>query len=118
MKLYGIPNCNTVKKARDWLERHNIEIEFHDFKKHGLDATTVQNWLKQTDWSKQVNRSGLTWRGLPEERKQQICDDASALQLMLEKPSVIKRPLLEQDDKLLHAGFDEAAYAKFFNLKT
>ena len=116
MKLYGIPNCNTVKKSRDWLAQHNIAVEFHDFKKHGLDVAMAQQWLKQTEWSNLINRSGLTWRGLPEERKQQISDNASALTLMLEKTSVIKRPLLEKNGKLLHIGFDEAAYTKIFNL--
>ena len=116
MKLYGIPNCNTVKRSRDWLAQHNITVEFHDFKKQGLDAATAQQWLKQADWSKLINRSGLTWRGLSEERKQQILDNASALKLMLEKTSVIKRPLLEKNGKLLHIGFDEAAYTKIFNL--
>ena len=115
MKLYGIPNCNTVKKARDWLAHHAIAVEFHDFKQHGLDATIAQGWLEQTDWSKLINRSGLTWRGLPENRKQQICDNAAALALMLEKPSVIKRPLLTQNTKLLHVGFEPAAYSKIFN---
>lgn len=118
MKLYGIANCSTVKKARDWLAQHDIAIEFHDFKKHGLDAETAQNWLKQDAWNKLVNRSGLTWRALPDERKQQVCDGASAAQLMLEKTSVIKRPLLEQNGKLLHVGFDAAAYSKIFNLKS
>lgn len=116
MKLYGIPNCNTVKKSRDWLAQHHIAVEFHDFKKQGLDAETAQQWLKQAEWSKLINRSGLTWRGLPEERKQQILDNASALALMLEKTSVIKRPLLENNSKLLHIGFDEAAYTKIFSL--
>ncbi len=116
MKLYGIPNCNTVKKARDWLSSHDIAVEFHDFKKHGLSASIAQPWLQQAEWSKLVNRSGLTWRGLPEERKQQIVDDASALALMLEKTSVIKRPILEQDGRILHIGFDETAYTKIFNL--
>ena len=116
MKLYGIPNCNTVKKARDWLARHGIDIEFHDFKKHGLTAGTAQSWLAQSDWSKLINRNGLTWRGLPDERKQQVCDSASAQALMLENTSVIKCPLLEHDGKLLHIGFDEAAYTKIFNL--
>ncbi len=115
MKLYGIPNCNTVKKSRDWLKQHDITVEFHDFKKQGLDADTVQNWLQQTDWSKLINRSGLTWRGLPEERKQQICDNDTAMTLMLEKPSVIKRPLLTRKSKLLHIGFDEAAYTNIFH---
>ncbi|HUV99984.1 MAG TPA: arsenate reductase [Gallionella sp.] len=117
-RLYGIPNCNTVKKARDWLAQHDIAVEFHDFKKLGLDASIAQNWLQQADWTKLINRSGLTWRGLPEERKQGIHDATAALALMLEKSSVIKRPLLEQNGKLLHVGFDEAAYSSIFNLHT
>jgi Spx/MgsR family transcriptional regulator len=115
MKLYGIPNCNTVKKARDWLAQHDIAVEFHDLKKHGVDTAAAQKWLQQEDWTRLVNRSGLTWRGLPDQRKQEVCDAPSALALMLEKPSVIKRPLLEQNGKLLHVGFDEATYSKIFN---
>ncbi len=117
-KLYGIPNCNTVKKARDWLAQHDIPVEFYDFKKHGLDISIAQNWLQQADWEKLVNRSGLTWRGLPEQRKQSIQNAKTALALMLEKTSVIKRPLLEQNGKLVHIGFDEAAYSKIFNPRT
>jgi arsenate reductase len=117
-KLYGIPNCNTVKKARDWLAQHDIAFEFHDFKKLGLDAAIAQNWLQQTDWTSLINRSGLTWRGLPEQRKQSIQDAHAALALMQEKTSAIKRPVLEQNGKLLHVGFDEAAYAKLFKLKS
>lgn len=115
-KLYGIPNCNTVKKARDWMAQHGIAVEFHDFKKRGLDDAIARNWLQQADWTKLVNRSGLTWRGLPEQRKQGIQDATAALALMLEKTSIIKRPVLEQNGKLLHVGFDEAAYSKIFNL--
>ncbi len=116
MKLYGISNCSTVKKARDWLAQHDIVVEFHDFKKSGLDNATAQAWLRQTDWTKLVNRSGLTWRGLPEQRKQAIQDAPAAMALMLEKTSVIKRPVLEKNGKLLHVGFDAAAYSKIFNL--
>ncbi|MFZ5501946.1 MAG: ArsC family reductase [Pseudomonadota bacterium] len=115
MKLYGIPNCGTVKKARTWLAQQNISVEFHDFKKHGLDDATAQNWLQQSGWETLLNRKGLTWRGLSDERKQQIADNPSALALMLEKTSVIRRPLLEKDGRLLHIGFDEAAYRKIFN---
>jgi arsenate reductase len=115
MKLYGIPNCATVKKARDWLSQHHVEVEFHDFKKQGLDAKTAQRWLNQTDWTKLINRSGMTWRKLPEQRKQLVQDAPSALALMLEKTSVIKRPLLEQGDKLLHVGFEESAYSKILD---
>ena len=112
MKLYGIKNCNTVKKARDWLAQHDIAVEFHDFKKHGLDTVIAQSWLQQADWTRLINRSGLTWRGLPEQRKKLLQDAASALALMIEKTSVVKRPVLEKNGKLLHIGFDEAAYSK------
>jgi arsenate reductase (glutaredoxin) len=115
-KLYGIPNCSTVKKAREWLAQRGIAVEFHDFKKHGLDAATAQAWLRQTDWARLINRSGLTWRGLPEQRKQNIHDSASALALMLEKTSVIKRPVLERNGMLQYVGFDEAVYSRIFNL--
>jgi arsenate reductase len=115
-KLFGIANCSTVKKARLWLEEHGIAAEFHDFKKLGLEQAVALNWLKQADWSGLINRSGLTWRGLPEQRKQSVHDASSALALMMEKTSVIKRPVLEQNGKLLCVGFDEAAYSRIFNL--
>ena len=115
MKLYGIPNCDTVKKARTWLSAHGIAVEFHDFKKQGLSAELAQSWLKQTSWEQLINRKGMTWRGLGEVQKT-IADNTGAQQLILDKTSLIKRPLLEQDGKLLHIGFDEAAYRKIFNL--
>lgn len=117
IKLYGIPNCGTVKKARDWLTQHEIEVEFHDFKKSGLNLEIAQNWLKQRDWSDLINRKGLTWRSLSDEQKQNVSDDTSALTLMTEKTSVIKRPVLEQDGRLLHIGFDTLAYTEIFNKK-
>ena len=89
--LYGIPNCDTVKKARTWLADHGQAFEFHDFKKQGLDRATVAGWLEQVGWEVLVNRKGTTWRNLPEERRMQVVDKASALELMLENPSVIKR---------------------------
>ncbi|MGC2165788.1 MAG: arsenate reductase [Gallionella sp.] len=116
MKLYGIPNCNTVKKARDWLDTNGIPVEFHDFKKHGLDPRTVENWLKQADWPTLINRKGMTWRKLPEQRRQLVHDAPAALVLMLEHNSVIRRPMLEQNGTLLHVGFDESAYSTLFNL--
>jgi len=115
IKLYGIPNCDTVKKARTWLQSHHIAVEFHDFKKHGLSEALAQSWLKQTSWELLINRKGMTWRGLTDEQKS-ITDNKAAQQLMLDKTSVIKRPLIEQDGKLLHIGFDEASYKKIFNL--
>jgi Spx/MgsR family transcriptional regulator len=114
MKLYGIPNCNTVKKARTWLDEHGIAYEFHDFKKLGIDETTLKNWLNQTNWEKLVNRAGMTWRGLSDTEKAAVIDNDSAIKLMIEKNSVIKRPLLVKDEKILNLGFDEDSYRKLF----
>lgn len=110
MKLYGIPNCNTVKKARDWLDQHAVAYEFHDFKKLGLDTATGQAWLQQYPWEKLVNRSGMTWRNLTDAEKNAIIDTPSALALMQSKTSVIKRPVLVNADKILALGFNEAEY--------
>lgn len=114
MRLYGIPNCNTVKKARAWLAEQGIEMPFHDFKKSGVDAALLQGWMKQTGWEKLLNRQGTTWRQLPDEVKQHTSDEAAALALMLEKPSIIKRPVLEVEGRV-HVGFDADTYARLFN---
>lgn len=114
MKLYGIPNCNTVKKARDWLEEHAIAYEFHDFKKLGLDTATAQSWLQQFPWEKLVNRSGMTWRNLSDTEKNTVVDAKSALDLMQEKTSVIKRPVMVKNDKIIALGFNETEYAQLF----
>ena len=114
MRLYGIPNCNTVKKARTWLEESRIVYEFHDFKKNGIDAALLNGWLSQLPWEKLVNRAGMTWRNLPDVEKTVVTDTASALTLMLAKCSVIKRPVLVKDGKILQLGFDEAVYRKHF----
>jgi Spx/MgsR family transcriptional regulator len=116
MKLYGIPNCNTVKKARTWLDENSIAYEFHDFKKQGIDEATIKQWLTQSTWDKLVNRAGMTWRNLSDAEKAAVTDNASATQLMLAKTSVIKRPLLVQDSTLLALGFDEATYQELLNI--
>ena len=113
-KLYGIPNCNTVKKARDWLSAHHIAVEFHDFKKQGISEADLNSWLKQIPHEKLINRTGLTWRGLDEKTKNSITDNASAIALMQAKTSLIKRPLLVKDGVILYAGFDESRYAEIF----
>ena len=110
MKLYGIPNCSTVKKARVWLDKNNINYEFHDFKKLGVSQEVINHWLTQQPWEKLVNRAGMTWRKLDDETKASITDNASASALMMEKTSVIKRPILEKDDEILCLGFNEDTY--------
>jgi len=110
MKLYGIPNCDTVKKARTFLEAHGVAYEFHDFKKHGVTSIMLSDWLKQVGWQKLLKKTGPTWGKLPDEVKASIKDDASALALMLEKPNVIKRPVLERNGKVLVTGFTQTDY--------
>ena len=114
MKLYGIPNCNTVKKARDWLAERKITVEFHDFKKQDIEATELANWLSQIPHEKLINRAGLTWRGLDEDTKNSITNDVAAIALMQAKTFVIKRPVLVKDCAVLCVGFDETRYADFF----
>lgn len=110
MQLFGIPNCNTVKKARDWLSEHRIAYEFHDFKKNGVTQSLLEAWLNQQPWEKLVNRAGMTWRNLTEAEKAAVIDAPSAIKLMLEKSSVIKRPVLVKDGKIISLGFTEAAF--------
>lgn len=114
MTLYGIPNCDTVKKARTWLAAQGHDVVFHDFKKQGLERASAAAWLEQLDWKVLVNRKGTTWRNLPEERKAGVTDKASALALVLEQPSVIKRPVLERAGKV-SVGFSDALYQDLFS---
>ena len=111
--LYGIPNCDTVKKARTWLLDNGIDFTFHDFKKQGLTPELVRGWLNDLDWETLVNRKGTTWRNLPDERKASITDADSALALMLEHPSVIKRPVL-QGAGPVSVGFSPDAFGARF----
>lgn len=112
--LYGIPNCDTVKKARTWLDQNGIAYTFHDFKKAGLTPAHVDGWLKQVEWDVLVNRKGTTWRALSDERKAAVNDAASAAALMLESTSVIKRPVLDCNGTT-HIGFSDANYRQIFN---
>jgi arsenate reductase len=109
--LYGIPNCDTVKKARTWLAAHGHEVVFHDFKKDGLERATIAAWLEQLDWEVLVNRKGTTWRKLTDERRASVTDKAGALALMLEMPSVIKRPVLARAGTL-SVGFSDERYSE------
>lgn len=105
--LYGIPNCDTVKKARTWLDAHAIAYTFHDFKKAGVSRELVRGWLNDVEWDVLVNRKGTTWRALPDARKATITDADSATELMIESPSVIKRPVLQAGGKTSVAFSDE-----------
>ncbi|MCU0450317.1 MAG: arsenate reductase [Bernardetiaceae bacterium] len=110
--VYGIPNCDTVKKALAWLKARQIPYQFHDYKKQGLDPARLDGWLAQRPWDQLVNRSGTTWRQLPEGERP--TDVASARALMLRQTSVIRRPLVELDGQIVALGFAEAEYAQRF----
>jgi len=113
MKLYGIPNCTTVKKARTWLDGHACDVAFHDFKNQGVDAAWLRKVVAQTGWQALVNTRGTTWRQLTDAEKAAVIDDASAIALMQAHPSVIKRPVLERNGKY-HLGFAEEQYQALF----
>ena len=112
--LYGIPNCDTVKKARTWLEDQEIAYTFHNFKKDGVTPELINTWLADISWDTLVNRKGTIWRTLPEQRRANITDGVSAMLLMLESPSVIKRPVLFTG-KNTYVGFSDALYQQIFN---
>ena len=106
--LYGIPNCDTVKKARTWLDAHEIAYAFHDYKKAGIDAATLDGWCDRLGWETVLNRAGTTFRKLPEGDRADLTQ-AKAIALMLANPSMIKRPMLVDGDVLL-AGFKADTY--------
>ena len=106
--LYGIPNCDTVKKARAWLAEHGVEVQFHDFKKQGVPEPQLDRWLKTAGWEKLLNRQGTTWRKLDDATKAAVTDAKSARALMLAQPSVIKRPVVEWSASGVTVGFDAA----------
>ena len=110
--LYGIPNCDTMKKARKWLDQHGVDYQFHDFKKLGLEESLLRGWVKELGWEILLNRRGMMWRKVPPEIKDSI-DEKSAIQLMLETPTIIKRPVLDLDRKL-YVGFKEQEYEELF----
>lgn len=117
MKLYGIPNCDTVKKARAWLAAHGVDYEFHDYKKQGVDNGLLAKWMVKAGWDKVINRQGQTWRKLSDIEKAQVTDADSAIKLAQEKPSVIKRPAFEHKGKLI-LGFNENEYQNLFGEKS
>ena len=109
--LYGIPNCDTVKKARTWLTDHGVAYVFHDFKKQGVPAELLPQWLAAVGWQTLVNRKGTTWRKLDDATRDAVTDDASAMTLMLAHPSVIKRPVVSWHNKHISVGFDAEVFA-------
>ena len=102
--LYGIPNCDTVKKARAWLNERAVDYAFHDYKREGIEAAKLRSWSKALGWDRILNRNGITFRKLPDVSKQNL-DEDKAIALMIGQPSMIRRPILEVGNHLA-AGFD------------
>jgi len=110
--LYGIKNCDTMKKARAWLDEHGVAYAFHDYKSAGIERAMLEGWAKKAGWDTLINRAGLTFKKLPEKDKAGITEK-KAIALMLDKPSMIKRPVLDVRGKLT-VGFKPEQYAKLF----
>ena len=112
--LYGIPNCDTMKKARAWLADHDIEYHFHNYKEAGIDEAILRAWVKELGWQTLLNKRGMMWRKVPQAVKEAI-DETSAIALMLETPSIIKRPVLD-DGNVRTVGFTPERYSALFQV--
>lgn len=110
--MYGIPNCDTIKKARTWLEKHKVAFGFHDYKKAGIDKATLEGWARKVGWEMLLNRAGTTFKKLPDADKDNITEK-KAIALMLAQPSMIKRPVLEAKGKIV-VGFKPEQYQALF----
>lgn len=110
MKLYGIPNCNTVKKAQDWLKSNGSDYEFHDFKKKGITAEKLNEWFSIFGWEKVINKAGLTFKKLTKEEQAKINTPEAVVEYLLANTSAIKRPIVEKDGKAILLGFKEDEY--------
>ena len=111
--IYGIKNCDTMKKARSWLDDHGIAYDFHDYKASGIDKATLEHWIGQMGWEILLNRAGTTFRKLPDAQREGL-NEAKAIKLMLEQPSMIKRPVLETGKGAPLVGFKPEAYTQRF----
>ncbi len=114
--LYGIKNCDTVRKARKWLDARGVEYQFHDFREDGVDKDAVAAWIDELGWQNLVNRRSASWKALDEEARSNM-NDATAQQAILSQPTLIKRPLLDTG-KQRYTGFSAANYAKIFSAHT
>lgn len=113
MHLYGIPNCDTVKKARAWLDQHDLEVEFHDYKKQGVPLEVLKKAAQQLGWETLINKRGPTWRNQPDDVKESITTQGAAFAFLQATPSAIKRPLLEINDHY-HLGFSVEQFENIF----
>lgn len=110
VKVYGIPNCDTVKKAISFLKENGVEFSFHDYKKEGITITKLQEWIRQASVEKIANKNSTTWKNLTEEEKLSAADEAGLIHLLQENTSMIKRPIIEANSKLILIGYNKELY--------
>jgi arsenate reductase len=111
--IYGIKNCDTMKKARAWLDKHKVDYDFHDYKAAGIERERLERWTKKVGWETLLNRAGTTFRKLPDKDKNSVTE-AKAIALMLKQPSMIKRPVVDAGGGKLLVGFKPEQYAALF----
>lgn len=115
LTLYGIPNCDIIKKASSWLKAHNQPFEFHDYRSKGIDADRLNSWFDQVGFDKIFNKRSTTWKELPVDIQASVTSPQTAIPVLQEYSSIIKRPVLEKDGKVFCVGFDEKEYRKLIS---
>lgn len=115
--VYGIPNCDTTKKTLNWFKENKIAFTFHDYKQEGISKVKLEAWCKKIGWETIFNKRSTTWRELSETEQKKVTDQTAAIKTMMENNSIIKRPVIEIDEKLI-AGFNETEITKYLKSKT
>jgi Spx/MgsR family transcriptional regulator len=116
ISVYGIPNCDIVKKTKDWFDEHHITYHFHNYKTEGIAESILERWCSQKDWQLILNKRSTTWKELTPKEQDTITNKKADIKLMTTANSIIKRPIIEQDENLIAIGFDENTYKKIFNI--
>jgi arsenate reductase len=115
LTVYGIPNCDTIKKARTWLDKHQIAYTFYDYRKESISTSKVQSWFKVFPWEKVINKASTTWKELSDEEKAAVVDEKSAAKLAASRTTVIKRPVIEDaTGKAITLGFSEKVFEETY----
>ena len=112
--IYGIPNCDTVRKTLNWFQKHKIAYDFYNYKTNGVSPEKLKQWSKQVGWESLLNKKGTTWKQLDKKIQVVVITEKTAIQWLIENTSAIKRPLIEKADKVITLGFDEEVYKKIF----
>lgn len=113
-QVYGIKNCNTIKNALNWLKTNQISYEFHDYKQKGITEEKLQDWCKQKGWEVLINKKGSTWKAYDINHQRKIVNEKTAIAYLLDNTSAIKRPIIENEGKIIALGFDETGYTLLF----